>query len=245
MNDLLRACRAERGTVAFVGAGGKKSAMYSFASAHTGRVLLSSTSHMYRYDEGQVDVIVEAGSLRLDRIPTRGRVVAVAGKTDTPERVGGIDDELIGELWRSGQFEALYIKADGARARWIKAPAEHEPLVPSIADVVIPLVSIKVLGRELASGIAHREKELSAVTGCAYDEPLTEHHLARLLVHEDGALRGIPQRAAVVPLINMVDDDEYRTHARSVAQMALAATTRFERVVLARLKDSELVEIVS
>jgi hypothetical protein len=47
-----------------------------------------------------------------------------------------------------------------------------------------------------------------------------------------------------VPVINMVDDPERLRLATETAQRALALTARFDRVVLARLKDSEPVVAV-
>ena len=59
--SLTDALGAQRGFVCLVGAGGKKSTMYALAAAHRGRVLLSSTSHMYPYDRDQVDQVVTLG----------------------------------------------------------------------------------------------------------------------------------------------------------------------------------------
>jgi hypothetical protein len=50
----------------------------------------------------------------------------------------------------------------------------------------------------------------------------------------------------VVPVINMVDDQQRLTLAREAAAGALARSDRFDRVVLARMADEQpLVEIVA
>jgi len=50
----------------------------------------------------------------------------------------------------------------------------------------------------------------------------------------------------MVPLINMVDNDEIAVVARQAARWALALTRRFDRVILASMEaDSPLVEIVA
>ena len=56
--ELVSALGATRGIVCLVGAGGKKTTMYALARAHPGRVLLSSTSHMYPYDRNKIDYAV-------------------------------------------------------------------------------------------------------------------------------------------------------------------------------------------
>lgn len=241
-DTLLAALAAESGVVCLVGAGGKKSTMYALAAAHAGRIALSSTAHMYRYDEERVDqvIVVEANVPRSD--PT-ARVVAYCGPTDTPQRVGGLADWQLAEVARRSEFQLMLIKADGARARWIKAPADYEPLIPAWTDTVIPVVSARVLGRRLDEGIAHRPERTAAVVDAGLDTPLEPQHLARLLSSAEGALKGVGA-ATVVPLINMVDDSTLHEQARAAARLALASTDRFDRVVLAVMKEGRLVEIV-
>ena len=239
---LLAALAAERGVVCLVGAGGKKSTMYALAAAHAGRIALSSTAHMYRYDEERVDqVLVVEGSV--PRPDPAARVVAYCGRTDTAQRVGGLADCQLAEIARRGEFDLILIKADGARARWIKAPADYEPLIPAWTDTVIPVVSARVLGRRLDEGIAHRPERIAAIVGADPDIALEPKHLARLLSSAQGALKGVGA-ATVVPLINMVDDSTLHERARAAALLALASTERFDRVVLAVMKEGRLVEIV-
>lgn len=240
--DLLEALCAHRGVVCLTGAGGKKSAMYALADAHPGRVALSSTSHMYLYDANRVDRVVVYSAAAGDPGPP-ARVVAFAGPTDTPRRVGGLDPEQIADIWSGGGFDLFVIKADGARARWIKAPAGYEPVVPPCAGVVIPVVSARVLGRSLADGIAHRPALAAAVMDVALDAPLEAKHLARLLSSPEGALKGTGD-ARVIPLINMVDDEALAAQARDAARAALGTTRRFSRVVLATLNTGRIVDVI-
>ena len=242
-DDLADALGARGGVVCLVGAGGKKSTMYALAAAHRGRVALSSTSHMYAYDESIVDHVVMSNASGPKPHQT-ARVVAFAGATDTAMRVGGLATQQLEAIWSDGDFSLLLIKADGARARWIKAPAPHEPLIPGFADTVIPVVSARVIGRRLGEGIAHRPELAAAVMGTTLDVPLEPIHLARLLSSENGALKGIGT-SRIVPLINMVDDEPTRRLAQAAARAALAATERFDQVVLATMKTRRLVDVIT
>lgn len=240
-DGLAAALAAEHGVVCLVGAGGKKSTMYALAAQHSGRVALSSTAHMYRYDPDAVDqVIVDDVTAVID---ARARVVAYAYRTDTANRVGGLDAAALAAINASGEFDLMLIKADGARARLIKAPADYEPLIPDFADTVIPVVSARVFGRTLGEGIAHRPELAARVMETTLDAPLTPIHIARLLSAADGALKGVGD-ARVVPLINMVDDEAARVLAVAAARAALAATGRFDRVVLATMRERRVVEVI-
>ena len=243
--SLTDALGAQRGFVCLVGAGGKKSTMYALAAAHRGRVLLSSTSHMYPYDRDQVDQVVTLGDPQAP-MPATGdaRVVAVAADIGTTKRVGGLDAQRLREIARERGFDVCVVKADGARARWIKAPGEYEPVIPGFATTVIPVVSVKVVGRPLDDRIAHRPERLTALLGIAPGAPIEAGHVSALLSHPRGALQGVGQ-ARVIPLINMVDDDELHAIARGIARTALAQSDRFSAVVLACMKQGRIVEIVT
>lgn len=264
--------------ICLVGAGGKKSTMYAIAAAVSERVMLTSTSHMYRYREDEVDAVItvdeqwpdfsavfsgqarnfsaapfsgQASETIPGAIPGQAttvsrqtRVVAFAGPTDTPERVGGLQAQTIQTLSEQGEFPLCLIKGDGARARWIKAPADYEPLIPDFVDWVIPVVSARVMGRCLNDGIAHRPELVAAVSGARLDEPLRPEHIAELLTARKGALKGTePHR--VLPLINMVDNDAVAVDARAAAELALTLTDRFDRVVLACMRTPRIVGIVA
>jgi len=241
VSSLLNAFRANHGVVCLVGAGGKKTTMYALAREHRGRVALSSTSHMYIYDEDEVDRVVQAEDGTFEDV--QGKVVAFAGKTDTPSRVGGLSSAQIQRLWQAGNFDLFLVKADGARARWIKAPEFHEPVVPEYTDTVIPVVSVRVVGRRLDDGIAHRPERVADLMGISTKTAIEPEHLARLLTSPVGSLKGVGD-AVVVPLINMVDDDVLYQSARTAALEALSQTVRFSRVVLACMKQCRIVEVV-
>lgn len=243
--DLIRTLMGHDRVVAVVGAGGKKTTMYALADAYPGRVALSSTSHMYRYDNRYVDAVV-SGWPAAGTLPdaSRYRVVAFSGETDTPDRVGGLTEEALGRLVHEAGFDAVVFKADGARARWIKAPASYEPVVPAFTERVIYVVSARALGATLDDRIAHRPARIAAVSGAREGQPLEPQHLGRLIASSEGGLKGVGA-AHVLPLINAVDDDRSHALAREAAEIALAASTRFDRVVLARMREGRIVEVLS
>jgi probable selenium-dependent hydroxylase accessory protein YqeC len=128
--------------------------------------------------------------------------------------------------------------------RLIKAPRDDEPVLPERVATLLPLVSIKALGRPLDPAIGHRVEQVAAVTGAAPGEPLAARHLARLLASEQGALQRAGS-AVVVPVINMVDDAPGRAAAREVAGLALAASGRFDRVALtSMIAGDPLIEVI-
>jgi probable selenium-dependent hydroxylase accessory protein YqeC len=250
---LLDLLAARRGLVAAVGAGGKKSTLYRLAEAHrligSARVGLTCTVSWGAPPRGLADARLVAAPERLaaelPALAQRHRMLAYALPSPKPGRLGGVPGALIGQLHDAGDFTVTLVKADGARMRWIKAPRDDEPVLPPGVATVLPVVSIRALGRPLEPTIAHRLDRVAAITGAAPGERLGPTHLARLLASGQGALQRTGD-AVVVPVINMVDDAVRRTAAREVAKLALAASDRFEHVVLtSMIADDPVVEVVA
>jgi probable selenium-dependent hydroxylase accessory protein YqeC len=117
-------------------------------------------------------------------------------------------------------------------------------VLPPEPTTLLPVVSVRALGRPLDPATAHRPERVAWVTGAAPGEPLATIHLARLLASEAGSLHK-SGTTVVVPVINMVEDEPSRRAARAIALGALAITQRFDRVVLAAMTaDEPLVEVV-
>lgn len=235
--------------VCFVGAGGKKSSLYQLARVFDGRVGITATAHIEPFPRryAQDAVVTDAPDL-VDRVcaaAEHSRVVAFAKPCPNPGRLLGVThDELAAIRARAG-FDLLLVKADGARGRIVKAPAEHEPAVPPDATTVVPVLSVRALGQPLSERIAHRPERIAALCGIAPGTTLEPTHLAQLLASPQGALQGSAGKR-VVPVVNMVDDDGLAALARDIAREALARTDRFDRVVLAAMnRPQPLVDVVT
>ena len=248
---LLDLLEAQRGLVCVVGAGGKKSTLYRLVEAHlaagTARLGLTCTVTMARPPPSLGEpVIAETADLARAVAENReGRQLLVyAQPSPKPGRIGGVPPADLAGLHAAGAFDVTLIKADGARMRWIKAPAPGEPVMPARATTVLALVSARIFGQPLAAAVAHRPERVAAVTGAAPGEPLSPEHVARLLTSEQGALQGAGE-ATVVPIINMVDDQARLAVAREAARQALGRTGRFTRVVLAKMTATDpVIEVV-
>ncbi len=246
---LIQALAAEQGLVCMVGAGGKKTTMYRLASLHAGRVGITSTVFIPPPPAAlEAKCVIAPEPHLLDavlKLAPHHRTLFFAQPSDKPGRFGGVSRSCIAQIHRQAMLDVTFIKADGARSRWLKAPAEDEPQIPGDASTVIPVVSALALGRPLDESIAHRVDRLASVMGINRGELILPPHLARLIADERGALKHAGE-ATVVPLINMVDDPEHERLAQVVARAALARSSRFERVVLAAMRKPEpLVAVVT
>lgn len=241
MTALIDALEAREGIVCAVGAGGKKSVLYQLAREHAGRMALTATVHTTVFpDDLDVDAIIDEDRNLQARIlagdPSRS--VAYACPSSKPGRHAGASPATIRGIHDACGFAATFVKADGARMRWIKAPGPDEPMLVPGADTVIPVVSARAIGEALSERVAHRIDRVAAVTGVAPGDVLTPEAVGRLLASEQGALQHAGG-ARVAPVINMVDNKNKEELARAAARAAIAMTSRFDRVVLCCLRRPE------
>jgi probable selenium-dependent hydroxylase accessory protein YqeC len=243
---MLEALEARDGLVCCVGAGGKKSTLYWLASTVPGRVGLTATAHIERFPRGLDGIVADDADLESLVVARsrQARVVAFARPCQLPGRYLGVTHEQLARIRAAAGFDLCLVKADGARNRIIKAPAAREPSLPPGTTTVIPVCSIQAVGRALDAALCHRPERFSAVTGLAAGATVETRHLAALLASPEGSLRGVGD-ARVVPLINMVDAAVWARLAEEVAHQALAATRRFDTVVLAAMRGAQpLVRVV-
>lgn len=244
---LAHALGISGGIVCAVGAGGKKSLLYTLAREAVGRVGVTATVTTFpfpRWLDARVVIDDEAALRWLLASPGGSGVTAYACPSDKQARLSGLSPAAVADIHAAGGFALTLVKADGARMHGIKAPKPSEPVLPAATTLVLPVVSAGVIGQPLTADVAHRPERLADVVGATLGAPITAEHVGRLLASEHGALQataGLP----VVPVINQVDDAERLQQARAVADVALALSNRFDRVVLTCLRrDNPWVETV-
>ena len=177
----------ERELVAFVGAGGKSSTMLALAERLVGegkRVVVTSTTKV-RHD--QVDAARAVGAEALF-----GEVIG--GKT------AGVTAAEVDAAFADADVDYVLCEADGARRKLIKAPADHEPVIPSGATLVVAIANRAAVGERIAD-VAHRPELVAAVTGLGVDDVVTEEALQVLLRSADGGAKDVPKRARFIPLV--------------------------------------------
>lgn len=245
--ELLDIFKAQNGIVCCVGAGGKKTTMFTLAAQHPGRVGITATAHIEYFPKtlhATKYIAAQDELLQITKDDFESKCIAFAQPSERRGRRAGIDPDKVERFKKSGNFDLLLIKADGARSRFVKAPAEHEPPLPACVNTVIPVISARAIGKPLTDKIAHRIERISAIAGVYENEIIKPIHIARLLASEEGSLKNTAS-ANVVPLINMVDNSDLEKLAREVAQTALAMTQRFDYVVLAAMKkENPIINVI-
>lgn len=245
--NVLEALRAESGVVAVVGAGGKKTTLYTLADRaareRSLRAVVTATVRIPIFDRRVEEVVVTddpvAALERADAWP-----VGVVPEREGDDRYVGYDPAVVDDIRAADVADLILVKADGARTREFKAPDEREPQLPRTADTVVPIASVQVVGKPLSAEHVHRPDRVAAITGRDRGDRIRPVDVARVLASEHGGLKGVPDGATVVPLLNKVDDDDLRDTAAEIATELLERAPAVSRVVLARMiADEPVVDV--
>ena len=243
--DIVDALAARSGTTCVVGAGGKKTAMATLA-ARLDEAVVTATVRIPIFDDWVARVAVTDDPLAtVESAADDDFPLGVVPEREREDRYRGYDPETVDAL--ADTDHPVLVKADGARMREFKAPAENEPQLPRTADSVVPVASARVVGEWLTGEAVHRVDRVAALTGLDPGDPIGPEDVARVLASPEGGRKGVPDGATVVPLVNKVDDDHLEGTAREIAEAVLALTDEVEvpRVVLAELRaDDPLVAVV-
>jgi molybdenum cofactor cytidylyltransferase len=232
----------DRDIVAVVGAGGKTSLLGRLAFetvASGGRAIVTSTTHFSIPEEPNLplvtapDLAVMRESLEMILRANRGAVVASAPSTN--DRYLGYPPEAFGFYGALRDWSLLVVNADGAKMRALKAPAAHEPVIPTEATMVVAVAGLDVLGARLDEERVFRPELVSAVTGAPLGSEVTERLVAEVLASPGGGRKGVPYAARYVAVLNKADDEPALEAGRRIATKLHAAGV--DRVVLCSLKE--------
>jgi probable selenium-dependent hydroxylase accessory protein YqeC len=202
------------GVISLVGAGGKTSLMFRLArelSAAGETVLTTTTTRIFMPGEGESGGVILADTAEAilaqaaRKLNEHRHLTAAAGLSADPRKLAGLTPQTVDRLRASRVFDWIIVEADGAAGRPLKAPAAHEPVVPSSSGWLVGLVGLRALGRPLTDEWVFRAEMFSRITGLPLGASITEEAIAIALAHEQGVLKGAPGECRCLAFLNQAD----------------------------------------
>jgi len=174
---LAKALRTQSSPcVAFIGAGGKTTAMFQLARQLPTPVIVTATSHLgvWQIPFADKHLITDTPTALEDIEHRLQGVILVTGSMDG-ERTRPINNNLLDWLRQFCGYHSipLIIEADGARQKPLKAWAEQEPPIPSFVEQVLQVVGLSGLGKILNHESVHRPELFSRLSGLQIGEDIT------------------------------------------------------------------------
>ena len=207
--------------VAFVGAGGKSSAILQAANELKDAgvtVLVVPTTKMFVSEAERIGPILTAEDGEVLRLKVRTALedgaVAVAGSGMlSKDRIGGVEAAAVPSL--APKDGVTLVEADGSRRRPIKGTAGHEPPLPGGATLVVAVGGIDALGRPVDEESVHRPEVFTEITGAGPGHTITPAAFARALL---AGLRNAPEEARRAALLAGVTPGSDMAAASTIAR---------------------------
>jgi molybdenum cofactor cytidylyltransferase len=219
--------------IAFVGSGGKTTAIFQLAKELKPPVIVTATSHLGAWQTSLADehLVIDSPESIGDLEKSLSGISLVTGGLGG-DRTKPIPAEVLQEIHRlcANKNIAMLVEADGSRQKPLKGWASHEPPVPEFAEHIVQVVGMSALGQALTEDIVHRPEIFANLSGLSHGAEITTEALTRALTHPQGAARNIPAGAKWTILLNQADTSELQAAAQ---RMVPALLQRCHAVVIA------------
>ncbi len=245
LRDALRIQRGE--LVAFVGAGGKTSALFRLAHElrdEGWRVLATTTTRLARSEMQHAPLAIQttpttSPSVIKQGLNEHGFVFLFGAEDIERDKIFGLPLNVITGLMDTVNSDVMLVEADGARRMPFKIPYDHEPVIPPDTSLVVPVAGVDALGQPLDEQHVYNATRLIERYGLPVGGTLVPAWMSLALRDPDMGLRGVPDSARVIVLLNKVVAASLyaRGRARRVAQLTLRSP-RIEAVLLGSMLDT-------
>lgn len=201
--EIEKLTKAKAGlSISIVGAGGKTSLIRYLADRLQGPVICTTSTklsvdeavfferHIIWTDtQANIADLVEVR----DNLLVTGEPVFVNGI----HKLSGLTEQQLVEMNQicSEKRCSLIIEADGSKRRPLKAPADWEPVIPALSDLVIVVVGLAGLMKPLTEENVFRSQIFGQLTGLAIGQVVDLQAILCYLQHPLGGLKGIPEKA--------------------------------------------------
>jgi molybdenum cofactor cytidylyltransferase len=226
--------------LAFIGSGGKTTAIFQLARQLPSPVIVTATSHLGAWQPGLADqhIITETPD-PIEKLEHGLKGVILVTSEIDGDRTKPINTQLMNWLQQFCGYHSipLLIEADGSRGKSLKGWAEHEPPVPAFVELVVQVLGLTGLGKPLSAEHVHRPEIFSQLSGLRIGEAITQDALVRVLTHSESGLKKIPVRARKVALLNQADTHGLQSAAQGMAQ---ALMDTFHSVIIASLEQEKI-----
>jgi molybdenum cofactor cytidylyltransferase len=236
--------------VALVGGGGKTSAMFRLGdelAALGWRVAITTSTHIGAEQVAQahhtITLPTQSPIAPQHQLLTHSPTLLVGPIDPLTQKAAGPSPSLIDDIANTPGVDVVINEADGARTLPFKAPAGHEPVIPSSTTLVVSVVGIDAVGQPLDAAHVHRPERVAALTGAMPGQPITAEHIAAVLSHAQGGLKDVPSHAHVRVLVNKVESATQAETAHRLAKRLLE-TPRFDAVVIGAVQRDDPVQAV-
>lgn len=201
---------AAPGVICLTGGGGKTTLLFALGQALAAagrRVLCTTTTRMRRPLPAPGLPVAFPDDPASIGMPANGFLFAARNAPPGGDagKVHGYNPEEVDALFFRDAASHIVVEADGAAGRPLKAPADHEPVIPGTTRTVIGLIGLSCLQKTFGPETVFRPERVTAITGLLPGDAITPEAVAALVTHPEGLFKNAPPNAVRLLFCNQAD----------------------------------------
>ena len=222
------------GVISIVGAGGKTSLMFALAQSliAAGETVLTTTTTKIFFpppacspkvviSPSVPDLLAQAPDL----LARHHHITAGRGFLPQANKLTGYSVQEMAALFSSTVFKWIIAEADGAARRPLKAPADHEPVIPDCSRWLFAVVGLDAIGCPLAEETVFRSAIYTDITGLKPGAPVDPASVAAALLHKHGIMKSCPETTRRYVFLNKADTPRRLKAGEAVAKVLMKKGT--------------------
>lgn len=228
--------------ITLVGAGGKTTTMFTLANElrQAGKsVLVTTTTAIYHPSKNEYDAIEITGKYTSSIFKKiKPASINVLGSRISEEgKLIGLDSEIINNIFLRNIFDFIIVEGDGSKGKPIKAPAEHEPVIPSLSTKVIGVIGLDSLGKKINSENVHRPELFCHITNSNMGDIIDEEKVLLLIKNNNGLFKEAPYGVHKYLKLNKVDEIKGLKAAEFIERKIIQEGINIDKVIIGRIKE--------
>lgn len=233
---------SETDQVAWVGAGGKTSLIFSIAhELFSKKCVITTTTKMASTEIKFADQSIKLKELDQfdgDRINNITLIYRGSAENEKSKITGLHTEKLkaLSEILYHHQIP-LMIEADGSKRKSFKFPGDHEPNIPLFVNKVCVVAGLSAIGKPLTEEFFHRPEEIAKALHISIGETITIDHIFEILTHPKGGLKNIPEQAEKILFLHQAD---YIIENKVINDLALKLKGFYDQVLLSEINNGSL-----
>jgi len=210
---LARQLQLLPGVISFVGGGGKTTLMMSLAQTLSKEfsVVVTTTTHIY--EPKDMPVLIDPSAEDVRTLLQSGEKTICIGCLAANGKLTQSNIPF-SELTKIADY--ILVEADGAKHLPLKAPADHEPVIPAETNIVIAVAGVDGIGKKICETV-FRPERFAAILNKSIDATVSPQDAATILCDSKGQHKGIPPDARYCIVLNKVDTRDSEVQAEEIA----------------------------
>ncbi len=233
--------------LSFVGAGGKTTTIFKLAKelrALNKKVLVTTSTAIYYPKKRDYDkIILNDCSFSLNMLAgiSYGTITVIGKNISRENKLVGLDRESIDRIYENQIFDYILVEADGSKRRPIKAPANHEPVIPKNTDKIIGVIGMDAINKKINEANVHRTELFCKITKSKMEEEINLRTVIELIKDKEGLFKDSPMKSKRYVLLNKVDTEKRQVKAIELLNLLKKSSVNMDGIIAADIKTEKCI----